>query len=112
MVHGSPDHFVFHHHDSSKRRQLHMLSLPFCLQQPPRQNYIWDNEHRGPNSVRWVHILVLVEIVVEIVERLLTLVSVKVDGVGRYVGGLKCAGNQWHELAKYADAAMPESRLR
>lgn len=62
--------------------------------------------------MRWVHILVLVEIVVEIVERLLTLVSVKVDGVGRCVSGLKCAGNQWHELAKYADTAMPESRLR
>lgn len=29
----------------------------------------------------WVHILVLVEIIVEIVERLETLVSVQVDGV-------------------------------
>lgn len=37
----------------------------------------------GPNSVRWVHILVLVlvDIVVEIVERLVALVPMQVDGV-------------------------------
>lgn len=37
----------------------------------------------GLNSVRWVHVLVLVlvEIVVEIVERLVTQVPVQVDGI-------------------------------
>lgn len=67
----------------------------------------------GPNSVRRVHVLVLVEIVIEIVECLVTLVPVQANGVRvRYFGGFKCAGNQGHELAEYADAAVPEGRLR
>lgn len=61
----------------------------------------------------WVHILVLVEIIVEIVERLQTLVSVQVDGVGLGdISGLKRAGDQRHELSEDADAAVPEGRLR
>lgn len=69
----------------------------------------------GPNSVGWVHILVLVlvEIVIEIVERVVTLVPVQVNGVRLgYVSRFECAGNQGHELAEYADAAVPEGRLR
>lgn len=69
----------------------------------------------GPNSVRLVHILVLVlvEIVVEIVERLVTLVPVQLDDVCLgHVSGFKCTGHLGHELAEYADAAVPEGRLR
>ncbi len=65
--------------------------------------------------MRWVHILVLVlvEIVVEIVERLVTLVPVQVNGVRLgHVSGFKRAGHQGHELAEYADAAVPEGWLR
>lgn len=61
----------------------------------------------------WVHISVLVEIVVEIVERMVTLVPVQVNSIRlRYVRRLEHAGNQRHELAEYADAAVPEHRLR
>lgn len=61
----------------------------------------------------WVHVLVLVEIVVEVVERLQTLVSVQVDGVGlRSIGGFEGAGDQRHELPEDADAAVPEGGLR
>lgn len=61
-----------------------------------------------------VHILVLIEIVVvEVVERLVTLVAVQVDGVGLgRVAGFEGAGDQRHELTEYADAAVPEGRLR
>lgn len=72
---------------------MYMLSLLFCLQQLQLRDEVkhwWHNEGEqtqqgflGPHSVRWVHILVLVlvEIVVEIVERLVTLVPVQVNGV-------------------------------
>lgn len=69
----------------------------------------------GPHSVRRVHILilVLVDIVVEIMERLVTLVPVQVDGVWlRDVGGFERAGHLGHELTEDADAAVPEGRLR
>lgn len=63
-------------------------------------------------SMRWVYILVLVQIVVEVVERLVALVPVEVYGVGLgCVSGFKRAGHQRHELAEDADAAMPEGPL-
>ncbi|MEQ2227175.1 hypothetical protein ILYODFUR_035073 [Ilyodon furcidens] len=63
--------------------------------------------------MRWVHILVLVQIVVKVVERLVALVPVEVYGVGLwYVSGFKSAGHQRHELAEDADAAVPEGPLR
>lgn len=66
----------------------------------------------GARSVCWVHILVLVEIVVEVVERLQSLLPVQLDGVGlRDVGGFERAGDQRHELSEDADAAVPEGRL-
>lgn len=61
--------------------------------------------------MRWVH--VLVDIVVKIVERVVALVPVHLNGVGLgHVGWLESAGNQRHELAENADAAVPEGRLR
>ena len=70
-------------------------------------------DRKSPNSVRWVHVLVLVEIDVEIVERLVTLVPVEVNGVCLgYVNRFECTGHQGHELTEYADAAMPEGGLR
>lgn len=63
--------------------------------------------------MRWVHVLVLVEIDVEIVERLVPLVPVQLNGVGLgYVSRFKCTGHQGHELTEYADAAVPEGGLR
>ena len=63
--------------------------------------------------MRRVHILVLVDIVVEVVERLVALVAVQVNGVRLGgVGRLERAGHLRHELAEYADAAVPEGRLR
>lgn len=63
--------------------------------------------------MRWVHVLVLVQVVVEVVERLVTLVSVEVYGVGLgHVDGSERAGHQRHELAEDADAAVPEGLLR
>lgn len=63
-------------------------------------------------SMRWVYILVLVQIVVEVVERLVALVPVEVYGVGLgCVGGFKRAGHQRHELTEDADAAVPEGPL-
>lgn len=41
------------------------------------------------------------------------MVPMQVDGVGLgYLGRFKSAGHLGHELAEYADAAVPESRLR
>lgn len=63
--------------------------------------------------MRRVHVLVLVQVVVEIVERLVALVPAEVNGVGvGGVGGFEGAGHQRHELAEDADAAVPEGRLR
>lgn len=60
-----------------------------------------------------VHVLVLVEIIVEVVERLQTLVSVQVDGVRLWdISRFEGAGDQRHELPEDADAAVPEGRLR
>lgn len=61
-----------------------------------------------------VHVLVLIEIVVEVVQRLVALVvPVQVHGVElRRLRRLKGAGHQRHELAEDADAAVPEHGLR
>lgn len=57
--------------------------------------------------------MVLVEIVVYIVERMLALMTVQVNGVRiGDVGGLKCAGHLGHELTEYADTVVPKGRLR
>lgn len=64
------------------------------------------------NSVRWIHVLVLVEIVVQIVQSLVALMPVEVDGVGLgQVAGFEGAGHQRHELAENADTAVPEGGL-
>lgn len=62
--------------------------------------------------MRCIHVLVLVDIVVQVVQRLVALMPVEVDGVGLWqVAGFKSAGHQRHELAENADAAMPEGGL-
>lgn len=63
-------------------------------------------------SVSWVDIVVLVEIVVVIVQGVVTMVPVQVDGVRLWrVDGFESAWRRGHELAEYADAAVPEGGL-
>lgn len=64
--------------------------------------------------MRRVHVLVLVDIVVEVVQRLVALLlPVLVHGVQlRRLRRLEGAGHQRHELAEDADAAVPEHGLR
>lgn len=63
-------------------------------------------------SVCWVDVLVLVEVIVVVVQRLVALVSVQVYGVGLgQVGGFKGVGHRRHKLTEDRNAAMPEGGL-
>lgn len=56
--------------------------------------------------------MVLVEIEVVVVQGLVAVVSVQVDGVGLgQVDGFESVGYGGHELAEDTDAAMPEGGL-
>lgn len=65
-------------------------------------------------SVDWIDVLVevLIDIVVLVVKCLVAVVSVEVDSIGLgHVNGFEGTWNKGHELSKYADASVPESRL-
>lgn len=65
-------------------------------------------------SVDWIDVLVeiLIDIVVLVVNCLVALVSVEVDSICLgHVDGFEGTWNKGHELSKYANAPVPESRL-